>query len=84
MLAFQSADVAGREPDRHLDRERHGIVRKHEALKRLVAPVIIPYRDPLEVVRPPQPPRSRDLLVVFRDRARASTAIAHRRSGSVA
>src|SRR5206468_1927247 len=28
MLAFQGSDVARREPDRHLDSERYGIVRK--------------------------------------------------------
>ena len=41
MVALKRGDVGAREPDRHLDRHRHGIIGEYEALQFLVAQIII-------------------------------------------
>jgi hypothetical protein len=40
-MALKCCDVGAREPDRHLNRHRHGIIGEHEALQFLVAQIII-------------------------------------------
>jgi hypothetical protein len=41
VVALKRGDVGAREPDRHLDRHRHGIIGEHEALQFLVAQIVI-------------------------------------------
>ena len=40
VVAFKRGDVGTRQPGRHLNRHRHGIIGEHEALQRLVPPSV--------------------------------------------
>ena len=41
VVALKRCDVGARQPDRHLDRDRHGIIGEHEALQFFVAQIIV-------------------------------------------
>jgi hypothetical protein len=41
VVTLKHGDLGARQPDRHLDRDCHGIIGEHEALQRFVPPVIV-------------------------------------------
>ena len=42
VLALKRGDAGTGKPDRHLDRDRYGVIGEHEPLELLVAPMIVP------------------------------------------
>ena len=40
-MTLKRGDVGARQPDRHLDRDRHGVIGEHEALQFFMAQIIV-------------------------------------------